>query len=506
MTPLLIIGAYLSILLLLGLSSNRLFKGTSLDYLLASHSIGPFLLLMSLFGTTMTAFSLVGSTAKSYESGIVVYALMGSSSAILHPLCFFAIGLKVWAIGKRHGYTTQIEFFCDRLESPQFGWILFPVVVCLVIPYVLIGILGGGGTIQAVTDIPAWAGSLIICGVVLTYVFFGGMRGTAWANAFQTCVFMALGVISFVVLVKGIGGEDSFFESLRTATANADPKKLSTGHFPRNVYFAFLLVPLSIGMFPHIFQHWLTARDSNAFKLPIVAHPIFVIIVWAPCVLIGTWVSADAEIANLIADKKLTPMAILGFLVNRHSGDVLAGLLTAGILAAIMSSMDSQFLCLGTMFTRDVMGRHGGEGEEDRKTIFLARAFVVAVVAVCYVLALVAPRGVFNLAIWCFSGFTGLVPLIVASLYWRGLTKAGAWAGVAATAALWLFMFQQSDFADDSRYSFLGQHPIVPLVGLSTGVLIVVSLVTRRPSEETLRKFFPKDNNAAKILPFEDLR
>ncbi len=264
MTVLIIIGVYLGILLLLGLGAGRLFKGTSLDYLLASHSIGPFLLLMSLFGTTMTAFSLVGSTGEAYKAGVVVYALMGSSSAILHPLCFFAIGLKVWDVGKRHGYSTQIEFFRDRLESPRFGWILFPVVVCLVIPYVLIGILGGGGTINAVTGIPAWGGSLIICGVVLTYVFFGGMRGTAWANAFQTTVFMALGVITFVVLVKGIGGEESFFDSLRAATAKADPDRLNRGHFPRNVYFAFLLVPLSIGMFPHIFQHWRLAMPARS--------------------------------------------------------------------------------------------------------------------------------------------------------------------------------------------------------------------------------------------------
>ena len=90
MTPTIIIGCYLAILLLLGVSSNRLFKGTSLDYLLASHSIGPFLLLMSLFGTTMTSFSLVGSTGYAFGHGIGVYGLMGTAAAILHPLCFIS--------------------------------------------------------------------------------------------------------------------------------------------------------------------------------------------------------------------------------------------------------------------------------------------------------------------------------------------------------------------------------------------------------------------------------
>ncbi len=62
MTPLLIIIGYLALLLFLGVVSNRFLRGTAADYFLASRKIGPFLLLMSLFGTTMTAFALVGST------------------------------------------------------------------------------------------------------------------------------------------------------------------------------------------------------------------------------------------------------------------------------------------------------------------------------------------------------------------------------------------------------------------------------------------------------------
>ena len=502
MTSLTIIGIYLAILLVLGVSSNRLFRGTSLDYMLASHSIGPFLLLMSLFGTTMTSFSLVGSTGKSFAAGIGVYGLMASSSALLHPLCFFFIGLKVWQLGKTHGFTTQIEFFKARLDSQRIGWVLFPVLVGFVIPYVLIGILGAGGTINAVTHglfpeafaasgggIPSWLGSLVICGVVLTYVFFGGMRGTAWANAFQTTVFMALGVITFFVLVKGIGGKAGFLESLQAASSAVDPAKLSREHMPHNLYVAFLLIPFSIGMFPHIFQHWLTARDANAFKLSIVVHPLFVMIVWAPCVLIGTWASAG----SVGIPDTLPSAAILGFLVNKHSGEVLAGLLTAGILAAIMSSLDSQFLCLGTMFTRDVLGRRDAT---EKQSIFFARLFVVAVVAVCYVLALLASTAkdvsVFNLGIWCFSGFSALFPVIVAALYWRGLTKAGTYASIVTTAAVWIALLRDADWGNDKHYSFLGQHQIVALVAVSTIALVAVSLITKRPDEQTLAKFFPE--------------
>ena len=123
---LIIISIYLGLLLALGLFSSRLFRGTKEDYQVASHSIGPFLLLMSMFGTTMTAFALVGSSGEAFREGIGVYGMLASSSGIIHSLCFFLIGVKVWTLARRHGYTTQIEFFRDRLDSDFVGLLLFP--------------------------------------------------------------------------------------------------------------------------------------------------------------------------------------------------------------------------------------------------------------------------------------------------------------------------------------------------------------------------------------------
>ena len=148
MIVLIVIACYLALLLTLGMLSSRLSRGTSKDFFVASHSIGPFLLLMSVFGTTMTAFALVGSTGKAFERGIGTYGLMASSSGLIHAACFFLIGVKLWAIGKKHGFVTQIQFFRARFESDRLGYLLFPVLVLLVIPYLLIGVIGAGKTIR----------------------------------------------------------------------------------------------------------------------------------------------------------------------------------------------------------------------------------------------------------------------------------------------------------------------------------------------------------------------
>jgi hypothetical protein len=227
-TPLYVISVYMLALIGLGLASRQFSKGTSADYFLVSRNIGPFLLLMSIFGTTMTGFALVGSTGKSYTSGIGVYGLMASWSGLIHSAVFFVVGMKLWAVGKRYGYLTQCEYFRERFQSPALGHVLFPVLILLVIPYLLVGVISAGKFIQGSTagmfpelfpllrpdgsptplhgSVPVWAGSLVVCLIVLFYVFFGGLRGAIWANTMQTLVFMVTGVIAFYLISQKLGG------------------------------------------------------------------------------------------------------------------------------------------------------------------------------------------------------------------------------------------------------------------------------------------------------------
>ena len=81
----------------------------------------------------------------------------------------------------------------------------------------------------------------------------------------------------------------------------------------------------------------LAARSARSFKLPIVAHPIFIMIVWVPCVLVGVW--ATTSLVPAKPPLPVEPNKILAFLVKTQADAVLGGFLAAGILAAIMSTM-----------------------------------------------------------------------------------------------------------------------------------------------------------------------
>lgn len=517
MTTFYILVGYLSLLIGLGVISNRFFKGTSADFFVVSRSVGSFLLLMSIFGTTMTGFALVGSTGKAYTSGIGVYGLMASWSGLIHSAVFFAVGIKLWAVGKRYGYVTQCEYFRDRFESPRLGFLLFPILVLLVIPYLLVGVIAAGKFIQPTTaglfpeafpmpdlpngnphplngGVPPAIGSGVICLIVLFYVFFGGLRGAVWANTFQTIVFMITGLIAFVMISKNLGGLQAASQAVAESEF-ASQRLGREGMIGKLQFLSYCFVPLSVGMFPHLFQHWLTARSAKNFRLTVVAHPIFIMIVWLPCILIGIW--AAAHLGPLGPGQ--TANSVLGRMVGQlvHS-PVLSGLVGAGVLAAIMSSLDSQFMCLGTMFTNDiVIKKFGANRFSDTQKIWIARGFILAVVAVTYGLSIYLKDSahVFDLGVWCFSGFAALFPLVFASVYWKGVTKAGAYACILSTLVVWCVLFYCDIIAEkppgaEEELLIAGMMPVTIMIAVSAVSLIVVSLISKKPSDATIRKFF----------------
>ena len=503
MTQFAVICVYLCALLCVGILSSRAFRGTAQDFFLASRSIGPALLFLSVFGTAMTAFSLVGSAGESYRRGIGVYGLMGSWSGLVHSAVFYFVGIRLWALGKRLGHTTQVQLFRDRFESRALGLLLFPVLVGLVVPYVLIGLLGAGSVVQALTSgafdqafpasgggIPPWLTGLCVSAVVLAYVFAGGLRAAAWANALQAGIFIVTGISTFLVISSELGG----MEAASQAVQEAHPEKLIRGDALGQLHFlSYGFIPLSIGMFPHVFQHWLTARSAASFKPMLVLHPICILLVWLPCVLIGVWATSAAMPDGSAVVAPGSPVnSELAIMVQRLTTPLLGGILGAGILAAIMSSLDSQFLAIGSIFTNDIAKDLLGKARlGDAQTVRLGRAVIAVVAVVAYLLSLREPRSVFTLGVWCFSGYAALFPLVIAAIYWRRATKQGAIASVAVTVVLGALFFRAGNYGGDPAYLFLGMLPAATMVAASTATLIVVSLLTRPPSRQAIDRFFP---------------
>jgi len=505
MTQALIVFAYLAIVVYIGVFAFRK-KGESHDaegYFLAGRSLGPVVFLLSLFGTNMTAFAILGSSGHAFQNGIVTYGLMASSSGLVIPLTIFLVGTRVWALGKRHGFMTPVQLFRDRWECNHIGTLIFALQAVLLVPYIIIGVMGGGTTLAAVSGgwVPFWLGGLVVALVVMSYVFFGGMRGTAWVNTFQTVLFLVFGAVAVTVIAAGMGGFRAAAEAMLGSPATAP----------------------------------LLTRERIS---PWYFYPLCIAAIWLPCVFLGVMANRATDIPEIKAkldarralvaptatalpveeQDKLREQAagddVLLRLLDKHAPIWLAGLLGAGIMAAVMAS-DSQILALSTMFTEDVFAHYGGKARfGEAVQVQTGRVFVVLLTAFAYVIALNAPESIFELAIqYAFSGFAALSPLLIAALFWRGSTKWGALAATlwVAIAVIAVAAFQQVVPAPlpgrppivvwslggldvlartAGGTTVLKFMPVVPMTIVSALLMIVGSLLSAKPSPATIRRYF----------------
>ncbi|MBI3269026.1 MAG: sodium:solute symporter family protein [Planctomycetes bacterium] len=544
MIPTLVVFAYLAVVLYIGIFAFRRGKTSGEDYFLAGRTLGPFVFLLALFGTNMTAFAILGSSGMAYQRGIGVYGMMASASGLVIPLTLFFIGTRLWGLGKRFGHMTQVQFFRDRWECSEIGTLIFLLTAAMLVPYIVIGVMGGGTTFEALSRVTGpdgkpvmeevvrngspvlvngkpllapqhWVsyefGGALVALVLMSYVFFGGMRGTAWVNTFQTLLFLGFGTTAFLLIGSRMGGFDQIMAKLA-----ADPKTLpllSRQRIPQGEFLSYFLIPLSSIMFPHMSIMCFTAERVSSFKRTVIAYPLCIALIWLPSVYLG--VVAAQQFPGL---KPGESDDVILRLLTTYSNPLVSGILGAGILACVMAA-DSQILALCTMFTEDIFAHYGGKtrfGESAQ--VWTGRAFVIGVTvfAYCAALALKDKAGIFELAIrFAFSGYASLAPVMVAALFWKRSTKWGALAATlwvaAAVAGTWYLYESSTGIAPKAgepardlfaslgsllqrtpgNVTVLGYLPVVPMVLISVLLVVGVSLLTRPPSQATIDRYFP---------------
>jgi SSS family solute:Na+ symporter len=542
MTATLFVTLYLAVVLYIGIFAFRGKRGSGSaeDFFLAGRSLGGFVFLFSLFGTHMTAFAILGSSGHAFHNGIVTFGLMASSSGFVVPLLLFFAGTRIWSLGKRYGFMTPVQFFRDRWECGHIGTFIFAVQAALLVPYIIIGVIGGGTALRAISGglVQYWLGGLIVAAVVMAYVFFGGMRGTAWVNTFQTLLFLSFGAVAIAVIGYGMGGFAGAMERMIESPTLAPlltRERVSPAYF-----FSYTFIPLSAIAFPHIGIFCLTARRLTQFRRTVVLYPVCLLLIWLPCVFLGVAansvtdspkITAKQQAREALAQPGLDPASrqalqrqmaaddVLLVLLERYAPLWLAGVLGAGIMAAVMAS-DSQILALSTMFTEDVFAYYGHkERFGEAAQVHTGRLFVIIVTACAYVVALRFPANIFELASqYAFSGFAALSPLLLAALFWRGSTKWGALAstGWTATAVAAVGVFQAHATAPGVYWSWgeievvrrtvsgtavFGMLPVVAMTIVSGLLMIIVSWVTPKPATATLDRYFTTRKESTSEAP-----
>jgi SSS family solute:Na+ symporter len=539
MIPAVVIFVYLGIVLYIGVFAFRHTprRENAEDFFLASRQLGPVVFLLSLFGTNMTAFSILGASGHAFQNGIVTFGLMASSSALIIPLTLFFLGTRMWLLGKRNGFITPVQMYRDRWECGHIGTVIFAVQATLLVPYIIIGVIGGGTTLSVISGglVPFWMGGALVALVVMGYVFFGGMRGTAWVNTFQTALFLVFGAMALAVIGAGMGGFRAAIAALQESPALAPlltRERISPAYF-----FSYTFIPLSTIMFPHVTIFCLTARKVAQFRKTVILYPLCILAIWLPSVFLGvvanrtaadipaiqakidargTLAAQGMQLSSVQRDelrRRASADDVVLLLLDQYAPLWLAGILGAGIMAAVMAS-DSQILALSTMFTEDVFAYYGHkERFGEAAQVHTGRAFVVLLTVAAYFIALRSPASIFELAVqYAFSGFSAMIPLLIAALYWRGSTKWGAlavtlWVMVAVAGVAWMqavvpapppgpgiVVWGVSGAPVITRTfggtAVFGLMPVVPMTLISAALMFIVSKLTPKPAAATIARYF----------------
>jgi solute:Na+ symporter, SSS family len=538
MIPTIVVLAYLALVFYLGAFASTRGAGAGAEaYLLANRSLGMIVFLGALFATNMTAFSILGAPGHAFNNGIVTFGLMASSSALILPLMFYLVGTRIWALGKKHGFMTPVQMFRDRWECSHIGTAIFAVQAALLVPYIMIGVMGGGVVLAVISQglVSYSAGAALVALVVMGYVFVGGMRGTAIVNTFQAALFLSLGMLALVVVGQAMGGFGPTVEGMLDSPDLAP--LLTRENVSPAYFFSYTFIPLSTIAFPHIGIFCLTAKRMAHFKKTVIFYPLCITAIWLPTVFLGVMANRAVDVPEirskieardtLAQDQAMLDPAdrdrlraatvaddVIVLLLQHYAPLWLVGVLGAGILAAVMSSTDSQILGLSTMFTEDLLAHYGGRTYlSESAQVFAARAFVVAMTIVAYGFALAVPESIFTLITqYGFSGFSAMSVLLVAALFWRRSTKWGALAVTLWTVVtvVGMTIFQQlvpapsgppivvwqiGEWAALARTAggtaVFGLMPVVPMVIGAALLMVVVSLLTPAPSAATIERHIP---------------
>jgi Na+/proline symporter len=191
-------------------------------------------------------------------------------------------------------------------------------------------------------------------------------------------------------------------------------------------------------------------------------------LIWLPCIFLGV---IGAQVIPGLKDSD----GILLRLLNSNAPAWLAGLLGAGIISAVMGSDAHQVLAMSTMFTKDIYSHYGGrEKYGEKAAVYFARAFIVVVTVIAYLVALYlhAKQGIFEIAIrFAFSGFAAMAPVMVAALFWKRSTK---WGALASTLFVAFTLI---------TFACLQGKPVVPSKPAAVAVKPVSSNSVSSPNE-----------------------
>jgi SSS family solute:Na+ symporter len=470
------------IVIMISIYGNRLSKKTAVDYMVAGREIGAFVMFFYIAFVIYSAWTFYGYPGFLYlhGPGFLVFAL---TAHFMFSFLFFGCGPRLWAVGRMYGVISPLEYLEQRYESPAVRVITAVVLVIFILPYIGAQCVGAGAGFQAALGVPFWVGAAYIALLMTSVVVLGGMRTVAWVNVLLGCIFIAAfaGSLLWVIYQALPGGLAQAAQDILARS----PEQLSLpgpkGIMDYKMIFGLTLVGIMAMGWPHVVIGALTARNVKVLR----SFSILFII------LGGILFYSVATLWGIIVGPALMPGlvgkgadAVVQLVVQKFLPAWFSVAVLMAVVAAAMSTAGTQLMVAGIFITRDFVTKVIKRTITDSEMLLWTRISLIVVVVISTVLALLRPveLGLF-LTDLSSPGLTQWLPLLLGALFWKRANKYGAIASLVAGVVVLVIAMNYKPIR-------FGYPAVVIATLVNVVTFVVVSLVTKPTSADTIKKYF----------------
>jgi len=442
--------AYMAVML--GIGFYFYFKTDDLsDFVLGGRSLGPGVTALSAGASDMSGWLLLGLPGMMYSQGIVgSWIAVGLIIGAYLNWHYVAKPLRVYTHHLQDAITIP-DYFSNRFNDNGNSLRVVTAVVILLFYtlYTSSGLVGGAKLFEATFHLDYDTALIVGSFIIVSYTFLGGYNAVSWTDFIQGILMMlALAVVPFVVLYD-IGGVS---EGLRLIeSVNPSNLDIFSG---TSIVGILSLLAWGLGYFgqPHILVRFMSIRHEDEMHRAKTIGMTWMIVSVVGSLAVGFFGLAYVVSHGVdLQDSEKIFITLSQLLFNPW----IAGFLLAAILAAIMSTIDSQLLVSSSVLTRDIYHVLLRKDATDKELVLVGRFTVIAIALIAWYISTDENSSVLKLVAYAWAGFgAAFGPLVILSLYNHSITKNGAIAGM-VVGALTVIIYKQLEGGIFDLYELL---------------------------------------------------
>ncbi|RMH02673.1 MAG: sodium:solute symporter family protein [Nitrospirae bacterium] len=422
-------GLYLVGMMVVGAVARHKRKSESLDdFYLAGKRLGGFVLFLTLYATQYSGNTLLGYPGEAYRLGFAWVMSVGFMMAIV--VVYLAFAPRLHRLAKEHGFVTPGDWLDHRFCSPLLTLLANLLIVVAVANFLLAQLMAMGHVVTGLSGhaVPYWLGVVFLGSVVIIYETLGGMRAVAWTDCVQGLMLL-LGLTGLLLAalpdLRSLGG-------LTHWIVENQPEKAAVPSWTvvRTWISTVLLVGFSGAVYPQAIQRIYAARDERALKCSLnlmVFMPFMSTLVVFVIGIIG--IRHFAGLDGVTADR-IMPLLLQEWAGRSTLLYALVVVVVTGIVAAIMSTVDSVLLSLSSILAKDILGKTVLSGRPERAITQAGKYLSWGIMVLLVTLALVPRLTLWGLTELKVELLSQVAPAIILGLTWPRLTARAALVGL----------------------------------------------------------------------------